>query len=346
MIGLPLEDVKYNCDVSDARYWGYFSICGLLMRYRDLYRSERGLAPWEPVDREAIGLWIQRKEARWPELEDRSFRDLSAGGTKLDPFDLDSVNTVLGSQGHVYGAGYGMYLKPTFFVARIRAVTEVDGHRIITTDRELTRDLFASPAMLQGRRIFLRLEPLRAVLWDRFVQIAPGRCASLADAFRAFGIQPGCSVDGAFETALDRMVGLYAEVLLRHELAESFETVPDWKSILAEIHDRKVELYMRAVQDVLADTSERGPLRRIIQDRDERVLALFVGVMDGYRRVLFPELRDAYDRHVRDHDWDLLDEVRRRCHARLVESRRTLLAIAGREDREEALEKIRRLMPE
>ena len=34
-----LDDIKYNCDVSDAQFWGYFSICGLLMRYRDLFRS-------------------------------------------------------------------------------------------------------------------------------------------------------------------------------------------------------------------------------------------------------------------------------------------------------------------
>jgi hypothetical protein len=40
------KDIKFNCDVSDARFWGYFSICGLLMRYRDLYRSEQGLEPY------------------------------------------------------------------------------------------------------------------------------------------------------------------------------------------------------------------------------------------------------------------------------------------------------------
>jgi hypothetical protein len=24
-----LNDIKFNCDVSDAQYWGYFSVCGL-----------------------------------------------------------------------------------------------------------------------------------------------------------------------------------------------------------------------------------------------------------------------------------------------------------------------------
>ena len=64
-----VRDIKFNCDFSDAQYWGYFSICGLLMRYRDLFRSEQGLPPWAEFRRSGITEWIARKEARWPELE-------------------------------------------------------------------------------------------------------------------------------------------------------------------------------------------------------------------------------------------------------------------------------------
>src|SRR5512139_980026 len=101
-----LEDIKFNCDVSDARYWGYFSICGLLMRYRDLFRSERGLEPWSPIARAEIAGWIGRKESRWTALEDRELRDLVIRGTTYSPFDIDGINEALHADGYVYGAGY------------------------------------------------------------------------------------------------------------------------------------------------------------------------------------------------------------------------------------------------
>ena len=113
-----LKDIKFNCDVSDARFWGSFSICGLLMRYRDLYRSEQRREPWAAVSSEEIGPWIQQKESRWPELEGQPFRDLVLQGRRFGPFDSGPVNQVLRTEGIVYGAGYGMYLKPTFFLAR------------------------------------------------------------------------------------------------------------------------------------------------------------------------------------------------------------------------------------
>jgi len=77
-----LKDIKFNCDVSDARFWGSFSICGLLMRYRDLYRSEQRREPWAAVSSEEIGPWIQQKESRWPELEGQPFRDLVLQGRR------------------------------------------------------------------------------------------------------------------------------------------------------------------------------------------------------------------------------------------------------------------------
>jgi hypothetical protein len=345
MIRPLCEDIKFNCDISDAQYWGYFSICGLLMRYRDLFRSEQGLEPWAPIEREAISRWIQQKESRWPQLEDASFRDLSLDGQRCGPFDSTALNGILNAQGFVYGAGYGMYLKPTFFLARTRSVAEVEGHRVYTTDEELVRDLFTSPAMLQDRSIFLRLDPLKAILWERYSQLAPGRCSMLERSFQAFGIGPGQSVTGELHRKIERMADVYAGVLLRHELAESFETVPAWKDILAAARDRKAELYLRAVQDLLADTSERGPLQQIVETRNEGALALFLGLLEGYRRVLFPELREAYDRFIRDdRDWAMIDDVRRAGFRRSEAVRGRVLDLAEERDRDGFLEGLRELM--
>ncbi len=315
------QDVKFNCDISDARFWGYFSICGLLMRYRDLYRSEQGLDPWSAVPRQDITAWIQRKEVAWPDLELQGFRSVRVDDSSFDPFDSGGINNALNRRGYVYGAGYGMYLKPTFFLGRLKSVDDVEGHRVYTSDRELVRDLFTAPAMLQDRTIFLRLEPLKALLWDAFCRTRAGSASVLADAFRQAGIAPGHAVDSAFTAALDRMAASYAEVLLWHELSESRERIAGWKDLIAAADDRKTELFLRALQDLLADTGDAGPLRRIIDRADAGALATLVGLIDGFRKALFPELRDAYRLFVRDGNWAVIEDVRARAYRRFREMR-------------------------
>ncbi len=337
-----VQDIKINCDVSDARFWGHFSICGLLMRYRDLYRSEQGLEPWASLPRQDITSWIERKEAQWPYLESQEFGRIRTEGGPLDPFDSTGINSSVNPKGLVYGAGYGMYLKPTFFLARLRSVSDVEGHRVYVSDRELVRDLFTAPAMLQEHTIFLRLDPLQALLWDAFSRIRPGCPSVLTDAFRKAGITPGQTLDKEFAATMDRMAVSYAEVLLWHELSESRERAPGWKDLLAEAGDRKSELFLRAVQDLVADTSDAGPIRRIIDRRDEGALAAIVGLLEGFRKALFPECREAYRRFVQERTWSVIEEVRVKAHVRFREMRRSVLEAftqGGRESLQQVLQK-------
>ena len=327
MLDALRKDIKFNCDVSDARFWGYFSICGLLMRYRDQYRSEQGLEPWSPIGREEMGAWIERKESCWTSIEGQGFRDLTIGGKRYDAFDVDRINPALNDEGYVYGAGYGMYLKPTFFLARVKSVTEVAGHRVYTTEQEIVRDLFTAPAMLQGSTIFLRLDQLRSLLWYKFAELRPGRPSAMTDAFAAYGLKPGQTADDAYKVTFDRMVVDYAGVLLHHELAESREAVPQWKNILTQAGDRKAEHYLRAVQDLVADTSDAGPLKVIVDRKDRVALSLAIGLMEGYRRLLFPEIRATYQKQPGNVNWREIDEVRRKGFDRFLEIRRRVLAL-------------------
>ncbi len=329
-----VEDIKFNCDLSDARYWGYFSICGLLMRYRDLYRSEQGLDPWSPIERQAIASWIEDKESRWSELEGQSFRALSVGPDRYPPFEVSAINEVLLPRGYVYGAGYGMYLKPTFFLARSRSAAEVDGHRVYTVGHELVRDLFTAPAMLQERSIFLRQEPLRILLWDRYSALKPGCSPALHEAFQAYDIAPGLPPSDDLSGKLDRMVEAGTDILLLHELAESFEALPGWKDVLTLAEDRLAELFLRALQDLVADTSDRGPLKAIIDRRDEGGLGLLNGLMEGYRRSLFPELRDAYRAFLDVRDWTVIESARKEGGARFRQIRGNVAELAANGNRE------------
>jgi hypothetical protein len=338
------DNIKFNCDVSDARFWGYFSICGLLLRYRDLYRSEQGLKPWTNIDRADIGNWIQAKEARWPDLEQQPFRSLTIEGKIYDPFDVNNINDVLRARGLVYGAGYGMYMKPTFFLAELKSKRDDGGLTVHTCGPELVRDLFTAPAMLQERSIFLRREPLLILLHFKFSELNARQNPALEDAFAQFGFRNRQIVDETFEKRLEALVDRYAEIILAHEIAEHGEGIPEWKDILTAAGDRKNEHYLRALKDLIADTSETGPLKRISERKDRGALGLSVAFMEGFQRVLFPELKDAYAGFIRTGAWDVVETARKRGYARFIAERQRVLQAfrdsSGQEDFSERLREI------
>ncbi len=76
-VQLISSQIKHNCNISDARYWGSYSLCGLLLRLRELYRAESGVGLWEKIQQKEIGEWIAKRESLWKELEDENFRDIS-----------------------------------------------------------------------------------------------------------------------------------------------------------------------------------------------------------------------------------------------------------------------------
>ncbi len=306
-----LANIKFNCDVSDSQFWGYFSVCGLLMRYRDLYRSEMGLKPWSEISHEKIGLWIEAKESKWPELEKEGFRSLTINGTNHDPFDVAAINEKLAREGLVYGAGYGMYLKPTFFLAELRALREVSGLTVYTSGRELVRDLFSAPGMLQEKTVFLRLEPLTILLLYKHSELNTRHATILKDAFLEYGFTNRQIIDITFEQRLEQMADRYSEILLAHEIGEAAEAIPEWKEIIAlSSGDRQLEHYLRAVKDLIADTSDHGPFKKIIENRDRGALGLSFALTEGFRRILFPELKEAYASFSRSEDWVVIEQAR------------------------------------
>jgi hypothetical protein len=305
------KDIKFNCDVSDAQYWGFFSVCGLLLRYRDLYRSEKGIKPWSEINRQDIGAWIENKEARWPELEHTGFRDLLIDNKSYEPFNAAGINDAIRKQGLVYGAGYGMYMKPTFFLAQLRSFRTISGLTVSTSGTEYVRDLFTSPGMLQGKNIFLRLEPLMVLLLYKFSELNTRRVTALEDAFAHYGFHHKQIIDQTFEKRLWELTDRYADVLLNHEIAEFHENIPEWKDLLTLAGDRKAEHYLRAVKDLIADTSDYGPYKRIIDLQDRGALGLTIALMEGYRKVIYPEMQEAYREFARSNDWSVIEEARK-----------------------------------
>ncbi len=321
--------VKRNCTISDARFWGYYSICGLLMRLRELYKSEKGLMPWDRAPGEEIAEWIAVTEAKWKDLEHETFRPLEIGGALYDPFDVDELNTVLHQGGYVYGAGYGRFNKPTFFLAALERKRECYDYLIHYAGRELCRDLSTSVAMLQGRCIFMRLEALKGLLWDKFQELKGRRFGGLLkEAFSSYGLQleeSPADLGGKVE-ALSSGV---SELFVLHEAGEAFEDEhsDEWFEILTGNTDRAVEFYVRGVKDLLADTSEKGPLEYIIRGRKKPLLNFHLVFLDGIRKEIFPELMHAFQNFLDSGDWSLLEDARRTGYKRAVELRASILRL-------------------
>jgi hypothetical protein len=308
-----IRQVKFNCNVSDAKFWGYYSICGLLMRYRDLYRSEQSLMPWENIPDNEVTAWIQERETLWRDLEDTELRSIVIEGKSYGPFDIDNISIALEQTGLVYSGGYGTFNKPTFFVAKLDATRDFFDYRVLYAGKELCRDLAAAPAMLQGRCIYVRPEVLTVYIWDRFQEMNAKRFGGLSEEmFAQYGIFRNDESSPGLFNKIRAMTGDALEVFVLHETGEAYEDEYSdaWHEILSSGLDKATELYLRGIKDIRADTSPMGPLMSIIKNRNRPRLSLFVAFLDGIRREIFFEIRNAFQSFVESGDWSLIESAR------------------------------------
>lgn len=314
------EQVKTNCDVSDALFWGYYSICGLLLRYRELFRNEYGLMPWEPVPQTAIAAWIAKKERLWLELEHKPFRPLVIKGESCDLFDVKKINNCIEQDGLAYGAGYGMFMKPSFFLGKLIRKQQRENHQIYSLGKELVRDLSAHPALLQDDIIFGRKDVLLSIIWNKFEEMKTNRAASsLAFAFSHYDISADEPLTSYSYHRIMRITEEELETYIHHELGEASEGMrlgPEWKILLSHITSRRIELLLRAVKDVLSDMSEKGMVRYIIDHDKKASIGLYIAFLGGFRRLLSAEMIHAFEDFKKSLDWSVIHAARASCHAK------------------------------
>jgi hypothetical protein len=299
------REVLYNCDVSDARHAGIYSVCGLAMRLRDLYKWERGLAPWQEDEAAQVLDWIGVKENMWETLLEADFNSLSIDGGLLEPFDTQKINAALGPCHFFYGAGYAHSLKPTFFLAELEREEILAGHRVRFLGREYARDLLTLPAVSQDGEVVLRGHAARMFLWDQIAYISNTGRRALDFALTACGL-----ADTRTETVrenFDTVLKVQQQIYLRHEIGEIEETVFDrevWQRMLADYPHTAVELLIRTLKDLLADTSPQGALTWLLRNRDEAALGLYMAFGNGMTRLLTRELICAFDAFTSDPQWE------------------------------------------
>ena len=304
------RQVLHNCNISDANNAGMYSICGLALRLRDLYKWEQGLPPWEERDSSEVLEWIEAKENQWDEYIDNEFAELSINGKTYDPFDTIGINAVLEPQNLYYGAGFARSLKPTFFLATIEETSKINGTTVYTLDRELARDLLTIPALSQDDYVVLRQDSAKLYLWDNIFYIKKSSRPALSFALESCGIK-----DHHPKALRNRLAGILAgqkETYIYHEIGEIHETVFDrklWREIIAAFPFSPVEYLARAVKDLLADTNEYGTLQHIVRQRDTAALAFYVAFLDGLAKEFFPELPASFIEFAQTKNWRIIDQA-------------------------------------
>ncbi len=193
--------------------------------------------------------------------------------------------------GLVYGAGIGRFGKPQFFVGALERDEWREGVRILVARDEFARDLAPAPGALREGTIYVRLEALRRVLWEKAEAWAVKRPNG---ALMAALDSHGFTDDPA--AALSSMTAAEGETVILHELGEhraSQALGPDWERMLAGLASRRAELFVRAARDHLADCTTTLPA---LLDRDAVAsIHFWFANLDGMRRELFPGMLRAYD---------------------------------------------------
>ncbi|MDY6837433.1 MAG: hypothetical protein SWH78_05615 [Thermodesulfobacteriota bacterium] len=302
--------VLKNCDISDSEHAGVYSVCGLALRLRDLYKWTKGLPPWEEKEAAEILAWIGDKEELWDGLTEKDFIPLSLLGQEYDPFDTSGINSVLEPEGLLYGAGYARSLKPTFFLAHIDDKQQVDGHPVYTLGRELARDLFTIPALTQDDCVIVRRQSATLFLWDQIIYIKESGRHALRFAMENCGLKEGDPKE--LQQGLATIFDAQRETYIYHEIGELRDTVFDrdlWREVIAAYPHTPVELLARAVKDLLADTNDAGALAHIIREGKEASLGFYVAFIDGLAKENFPELRVAFQEFTETGNWQVIEQA-------------------------------------
>jgi len=316
--------VQRNCDISDARHAGDYGLCTFLLKMREYYRWEHELPYSRTLPKDDLGDWLKSREQAWGGLEEAPYAPLPLAGGALDPFEAAEANRELLPQGGVYGAGYGRFGKPVFFLGELLRIEEREGLAVCISSCEYARELAAPPAMLQGRTIYVRLESVRRYLWEKIEEWQwrkQGGAMSRVLASYDFLADP--------ERALGRMAENESESMVLHEIGEARagERLGEaWGAAALEASGTRGEIALRAVRDLLADCLSTLPA--LVERGNAPALHFHFATFDAPRREMFPQALEAYEAYARDGDPALLRRAAREGAERWLETARGLLALS------------------
>ena len=310
---LIIKQVLNNCRISDARHAGIYSICGLAMRLRDLFKWEHDLPPWVEKDSSQVLAWIGEMEELWENLAEQDYADIRIGESAYEPFDTAGINKSLNRQNLFYGAGYAHSMKPSFLLAQIHRIEKQTSWQVIRLGREYARDLLTLPAFTQDNQVVVRAEAARMYLWDQMLYISRSARPALEFTLEKEGIRE--RKPEALHADLHRLSRIYERVLIQHEIGEMEESVfPGdlWREILAAYPHTAIEYLARTLKDLLADTGRKGLLNQLAEEKNEKGFGLYLAFRQGLSKALFPELQTAFEAFRKDGRWAHVLDARAR----------------------------------
>lgn len=314
-------EVQGNCDISDASYGGLYSLCGLLLRLRDLYKWEHSMAPWLEPEPSRLMEWIDAREKRWEAITRSDFQSITVGAERLDPFDVTTINNLLRPSGLVYGAGYAPGMKPSFFLAELKDARILGNLRIDIVDRELVRDLFTTPAMRQGEQIFGRPAAMLFFLWDQILEMRPSVKEALIYGLKQHGLDAEALRLSPSDLGpeLYRVADAELETWIFHEIGEVREDAfygHLWHEIVSTYANTPIEILARVIKDLLADTHAEGLLEYILQNRIKSSIAFYVAFMRPFARLIFPEICQAFSQFRTNEAWQIIEKAIEHGHSK------------------------------
>ncbi|MEW6386427.1 MAG: Sfum_1244 family protein [Thermodesulfobacteriota bacterium] len=309
-----IHQVRQNCRLASGAQAGYFSLCGLLLRLRLLYKWEQGLFPWQEPEADAVLDWIARQESAWDSLDGQSCGSLPLNGLVLDPFEVEAVNLQLQPQGLAYGAGFTRGLAPTFFLGELAEVRREGEITVLVLGPELARDLAGTPALCQGALVYARQQALTYYLWDHLSDPSQQNNPFLKIALEAYQITLPDLLQAptAYQGEFQELVRTELESAIRHEMGEAREESlrPVFGPLLEMFPQTRIELWLRGVKDALAEVNESGRLHYLIEARQLPSLALMLAWQPGLYPLLLPELEAAFKDLLSGGDWLVVEQAR------------------------------------
>ncbi len=337
-----VTNIQHNCHISDAKDHGIYSMCTMVLKLRNLYKWEHTLEPWEEPETADLLDWIEAKETFWETISEESFKPLYINGQVLSSSDATAINTTLVKEGRIYGAGYGRSMKAVFYLADILEQKVVEGCPVIISGKELAKEMASPFAMSQEKVIYIRKEPLRFFLWDYIQELRSSCRISLRHALDYYGLLEDKKLNQErFKERLDHIVNKEMNLFVYHEVGEILETTFDSQTLqmlIAHYPGSVIEFVARALKDILADTHPKGVLSYIFREKRESSLSLYIGLLDGLRKKLFPEFFSAFENFLKEKDWQLIEEARLTCrdnNLRLAGKIKTITQSIGQKGDEE-----------
>lgn len=312
-----VNDIQHNCNISDARDHGIYSMCTMVLKLRNLYKWEYGLQPWQEAEAGDLLNWIDSKEKHWHSIAGEEYRLIGVRGRQYPPNDPDSINLQLANDNLIYGAGYGRSMKAVFFLAELSETRQIAGCPVQILDKALAKEMASPVAMVQDGVIYIHRDSLRFFIWDQIQELRSSCRNAFRYALELYDLLDGGELDhDKFREQLDVIVEEQMNLFIYHEVGEMKQTTLDsatLQKIVTQFPSTVIELLSRAIKDILADTHPEGLLAYAVREQKETSLSLYVGLLDGLRKHLFPQIFAAWQGFIKDGDWDAVEQARVSC---------------------------------